>query len=314
MRRAFVCSTVLMAAFALVPVSAGAPDALDWLLVRPPASPAARDAHAMAYDSKRDRVVLFAGANEYNSHRFRGHVGVGRRRLDRANAADEPAAALRARDGLRRRARPRRAVRRLRLSFRHRALGDTWEWDGTTGPSGRRPRPAGAHRLTRMAYDSARGRVVLFGGAGDSGSSRRHVGVGRHDWTERTPPASPPPREYGALTLRRGARPGRALRRVRRRLPYLGDTWEWDGDDLDRARPQQPIRPGERGRRSRSTSAAAAPCSSAATTATSCSATPGSGTGTPGSKRRRPTAPPRASWHAMVYDRSREPRRALRGI
>src|SRR5262245_11281982 len=42
-------------------------------------------------------------------------------------------------------------------------LGDTWEWDGdiwrrvsTTGPS-----PRAGHA---MAYDSARGRVVLFGG------------------------------------------------------------------------------------------------------------------------------------------------------
>ena len=39
-----------------------------------------------------------------------------------------------------------------------------------------------------MAYDAARGQVVLFGGLRGNGSPRRHVDVGRHDWTQRLPP------------------------------------------------------------------------------------------------------------------------------
>jgi hypothetical protein len=105
------------------------------------------------------------------------------------------------------------------------ALGDTWEWDGSTweqvastGPSSR--------QYPAMAYDAARGRVVLFGGF--------HLGPLADTWewdgTRWTQVASsgPSPRYAHAMTYDS----------VRARVVLFGgnigdttgsDTWEWDG-------------------------------------------------------------------------------------
>jgi len=47
----------------LLTVLASVASSQDWMLRTPPVSPSARDAHAMAYDAARKRVVLFAGAS-----------------------------------------------------------------------------------------------------------------------------------------------------------------------------------------------------------------------------------------------------------
>ncbi len=106
-------------------------------------------------------------------------------------------------------------------------LGDTWGWNGSswtklsqTGPSAR-----AGHE---MAYDAARGEVVLFGG---------HDGAYRDDtwvwngtsWTEKT-----------GLATKPGARSWHAMAYDESRQvvvlfggwnggSYLGDTWEWNG-------------------------------------------------------------------------------------
>lgn len=104
---------------------------------------------------------------------------------------------------------------------------ETWEWDGlkwaqlaVAGPPSPRAYPA-------MAYDAARGKVVLFGGGG--------VGAGADTWewdgvvwTQRLPLASPPGRSNANM----------AYDSVRQRVVLFGgwiignlptDTWEWDG-------------------------------------------------------------------------------------
>jgi hypothetical protein len=55
-------------------------------------------------------------------------------------------------------------------------LNDTWEWDGATGAWTRRtvdgdPASPGARDDAAMAYDSARGKVVLWGGWGGAGTA-----------------------------------------------------------------------------------------------------------------------------------------------
>jgi MYXO-CTERM domain-containing protein len=109
-------------------------------------------------------------------------------------------------------------------------LGVTWEWDGqvwvrsaTTGPS--------ARVVTAMTFDSARGKVVLFGGlttpVGGSplGDTWEWDGV---SWVERTPAVAPSPRSShdlafdahrGRVVLFGGSGAG---------LPNA-ETWEWDG-------------------------------------------------------------------------------------
>jgi hypothetical protein len=94
-------------------------------------------------------------------------------------------------------------------------LGDTWEWDGTRGDWTQRspavsPAPQSGHA---MAYDSARGKVVLFGGEtwewdGSAGT-----------WTQRFPSVSPFPAGPMAYDSARG----------KTVLVTAGETWEWDG-------------------------------------------------------------------------------------
>jgi hypothetical protein len=118
-------------------------------------------------------------------------------------------------------------------------LGDTWEFDGSSwqkvadgGPS---PRAAFG-----MAFDSARGKTVVFGGARDRGEPTMHdtwEWDGR-EW-QRKGTSGPPPRDHHAMTY--------DSRRQRvlvfgggRQLPngsfpadttgaWLRDLWAWDG-------------------------------------------------------------------------------------
>ena len=108
-------------------------------------------------------------------------------------------------------------------------LGDTWEWDGTTwtqvanttaGPSPRR-----GHA---MAYDSQRGRIVLFGGDDANGSSSQtwewHAGA----WQPLPFASGPPARRFHAMAYD-SARGVTVLFGGFGNSGDLGDTWEWNG-------------------------------------------------------------------------------------
>src|SRR5262249_42463365 len=122
---------------------------------------APRDDHAMAFDSQRGRTVLFGGFGnsglaadtwEWNGSSWSQVATTG-----------PPARAWHAM--------PYASQRRRTVLFGgglaglpSTRLGDTWEWDGsawtqvaTTGPAGR--------SACAMAFDSQRGRTVLFGGS-----------------------------------------------------------------------------------------------------------------------------------------------------
>jgi hypothetical protein len=146
-----------------------------WRAVRAP-GPAPRAEAAMAYDSRRRRVVLFGG-------------------YDRRGGAS-------------------------------RRFGDTWEWDGARWEridvEGAVPAP---RNNAAMAYDAARGRVVLFGGSTGRPSGETWEWDGRR-W-ERV--ASADEARYNCA-MAYDARRGRIVRfggwdGAKRR----GDTWEWDG-------------------------------------------------------------------------------------
>ena len=134
--------------------------------------PGSRAGHAMAYDSARGVVVLFGGTTygygsdngatwEWDGDTWAAvHPGAS----DSAEAPSPRAGHAMAYDSA-------RGVVVLfgggKYGYDHR--GDTWEWDGTTwskvhdgSPDGvTAPTPRSDHA---MAYDSARGVVVLFGG------------------------------------------------------------------------------------------------------------------------------------------------------
>jgi Astacin (Peptidase family M12A)/Immunoglobulin I-set domain/Dockerin type I domain/Galactose oxidase, central domain len=108
------------------------------------------------------------------------------------------------------------------------ALGDTWEWDGATWTlrSSTGPAPRYAHS---MAYDSARGVAVLFGGyngasLGDTWEWNGTTG----EWTQQS--TSGPPSRNSASMAYDSARGVTVLFGGESAAgPYLNDTWTWDG-------------------------------------------------------------------------------------
>jgi len=108
------------------------------------------------------------------------------------------------------------------------ALGDTWLWDGHTWSGVQSPGPPRRHRHA-MAYDPARGRVVLFGGTDDRGDVLQDTwewdGV---QWTP-MPLAGDPPAP--------GRHPTMAFDPMLGRVVLFGgtddtlgtDRWAWDG-------------------------------------------------------------------------------------
>jgi hypothetical protein len=130
-------------------------------------------------------------------------------------------------------------------SAQDRDLADTWEWDGQAWedvtPKSGGPGDRSGHA---MAYDAARGRVVLFGG--NSQQTWEWDGTAWHDVT----PAGPSP---SARWL-----PGMAYDAARGRLvlfgglpvsggAFLQDTWEWDGAAWANVTPAPPGPPGRYG-------------------------------------------------------------------
>lgn len=117
---------------------------------------------------------------------------------------------------------------------------DTWEWDGKNWV--RRAttvRPA-ARGGAAIAYDRARGRVVLFGGTGGIRAMADTWEWDGATWRNVTPATSPPGRSEAAMTYDE----------VRRRIvlfggvvdssqpgTYFSDTWEWDGAAWTQATP-----------------------------------------------------------------------------
>ena len=84
-----------------------------------------------------------------------------------------------------------------------------------------------------MGYDSARQRVVLFGGSTNIGATADTWEWDGKNWTDVTPTTSPPPQGSHAM----------AYDSARKRTVLVGastkkaDTWEWDGKNWIQIKP-----------------------------------------------------------------------------
>ncbi|MGC4121786.1 MAG: sigma 54-interacting transcriptional regulator [Myxococcales bacterium] len=196
-------------------------DGYRWTRVTPASSPAARSGYMMSYDPVRQRTVLFGGRN--------GSGALGDTwEFDGATwtqvASTGPAArwwGAMAYDAARGRTVLHGGQPMTGL------FGDTWAWtgsswvrlnDGTSGSPSARSRQA-------LAYSSARGAVVLFGGYTNYEQADTWV-LGASTWSQLTTGAAPANRSMhqmvfdsgrGALVLQGGLAPGGTR---------LGDTWE----------------------------------------------------------------------------------------
>jgi hypothetical protein len=190
--------------------------------------PTVLNAHALAFDGR--NLVLFGGADD---RRVTGETWLGRGDRWKRARSREPA--------------PRTFPSMVYDSKRgvvvlfggHRVLfgeglreenllADTWIWNGRSWREVRLPPGPSRRAEASIAFDSARGRVVLFGGYTVRGGERQRLGdTWEWDGTRWMLVAStgPSPRNSPAMTY--DAR--------RRRVVLFGgsgatsDTWTWDG-------------------------------------------------------------------------------------
>ena len=89
-------------------------------------------------------------------------------------------------------------------------FNDTWTWNGTTWTEQHPASSPGARFDGSMAYDTATGTAVLFGGVFAPGDTWTWDGT---TWTEQAPATRPSARGDGAMAYERGHRHRGAVRR-----------------------------------------------------------------------------------------------------
>ena len=194
-------------------------DGTTWEQRTPVTSPPARSEHALAYDSVRQRVVLFGGTNTAFTPPFLGDTWEwdGSTWLLRSPASSPGARTdtAMAFDSAR-----QRVVLFSGYLTTAGEVADTWEWDGTTWAQSAASAPP-ARIGHAMAYDDARQRVVLLGGE-DRSDTWEWDGA---TWRERTPLKLPSWRGGAGMTYDVAR-----SRFVAVASTPLTETWEWDGE------------------------------------------------------------------------------------
>jgi len=197
--------------------------AISWVLVPSDVKPSPRYAHAMAYDSARNRIVLFGGSDwsndtwerEGTQWILKTPIHKPLPRYGHIMAYDSARGKVILFGGM--------TCSKTNI-YEDIRSDETWEWDWTLRtplhkPSGR--------RVSAMAYDSGRGKIVLFGGETDSAYSDETWEWDGTDWTLRTPVHKP------------AAMWGTAMAYDSKRLKiffFRGYGWmtemcQWDGTD-----------------------------------------------------------------------------------
>ena len=138
-------------------------DGTSWTQMSPPESPPARTAAAMAYDSKRQKIVLFGGSNlTYQADTWEWD-GVSWSDVTPPNGPTFIEAPAMAYDSRR-----EKVVLFSGFGINNDFVAQTWEWDGNswtnvTPVNSPSPPPREAHKI---AFDNIRNKVILFGGYG----------------------------------------------------------------------------------------------------------------------------------------------------
>jgi hypothetical protein len=206
-------------------------DGTNWTQLQPAVKPPARGHGGMAYDTIRQRMVLFGGmaggspsVDLDDTWEWDGTTWIQRTPLHAPSPRTSFALAFDA-------ARGRTVLFGGLTGATTTALGDTWLWDGADWTQVFPAHSPGARWHTRMAYDAARGRIVLFGGGSQTsaypGDTWEWDGT---DWTQRFPVHAPPGRYAHGLTYD-SARGRIVLFGGISSFTFVDDTWEYDGTD-----------------------------------------------------------------------------------
>jgi uncharacterized protein (TIGR03437 family) len=215
----------------------------NWTVHDPQTPPPARQAHAMAYDSAHGQIVLFGGLANFtqlnDTWTWDGSNWSEKMPQTSPSPRTSPAMVYDSAHG------------QVVLfggtdeTNNYAGLNDTWVWDGAnwtekmpqTSPPGR--------GFSGMVYDSAHGRVVLFGGEGSDFADFNDTWTwDGSNWSQATPQTSPAPRDsfamaydsaHGYVVLFGGS--GVSAGNPPMATVY-NDTWVWDGSNWTEESPQ----------------------------------------------------------------------------
>ena len=185
-------------------------------------APKARRNHGLAYDSVRQRVVLFGGYDEASVRQADVWEWDGTAWEQKLATPEARTYTCTAFDSSR---------NKLVLFGGNNSQNDTWEWDGTAWEQKFPNTAPSARQATSMAYDAVRNRIVLFGGyINSSGAAASDTWTwDGTTWTQLSPTTIPPGRKDHALTYD-------PVRQVvvmsgghRVNNDMIGDIWEWNG-------------------------------------------------------------------------------------
>jgi uncharacterized protein (TIGR03437 family) len=222
----------------------------DWSEATPQAAPAPRSSHAMAYASGLSQLVLFGGVVNSNVGLARDTwVWNGSNWIEQVSSLGPS----------------ERYGHTMAYDSAHNqvvlfggegpvefneclAFGDTWLWDGAEWSQATPQTSPPARAGHGMAYDSAHGQVVVFGGVGCSGFGDQIMSVVLNDtwvwdgsnWTQASPHNAPSPRDsfvmafdatHGQVVLFGGVGASGVF-------DMTNDTWIWDGSNWTQDSPQ----------------------------------------------------------------------------
>jgi hypothetical protein len=234
MRRFNVFALVALTLAATL-VQASAATSASWAQAAPAQSPQGREFAAMTFDSRRGRAVLFGGgAGAMNSYLADTWEWSGTAWSLVLPALSPP--------GLIGHAMAYDSSRGRTVLFGGQAsqaaprTSDTWEWDGTNWVHSSPTATPPARFWHAMTYDSARSRLVLFGGSGQAGDLADTWTYDGTTWTQRFPASSPPAR-YGHAMAFDSLRGKVVLFGGRANGSRVADTWEWDGTNWTQSSP-----------------------------------------------------------------------------
>ena len=205
-------------------------DGADWQLLPQQSQPrpSARWYHKLAYDSRRDRAVMFGGyaAGGLVNETWEWDGATWYLRSPLQSPAPRAACCM-AYDSVRGQTVVFGGFQGVRSSFV--PLGDTWSWDGTNWNQSQATGPS-ARGLAMMAFDANRGEMLLFGGADPTTAFNDTWSFNGANWQQKATVAAPPARLdaimgndplSGDTILVGGADFGL--------IETLSDTWVWDG-------------------------------------------------------------------------------------
>lgn len=202
-------------------------DGTQWTQPPTPLAPGRRGRSVAAYDPDRGVVVMFSGIDDASPPALLGdtwELADGHwTRVSTTGPAPRIDAAM-----------TYDAARRRMVLFGGKRLNgaqlpaETWTWDGAAWslatPATSPPTRSGS----AMAFDQARGRVVMFGGSGPTSDTWEWDGA---TWLARTPAQSPPARSRHLLAYDPIARHVLAVGGLAGNVVVApaSDTWAWDG-------------------------------------------------------------------------------------